>query len=333
MVELFRGKRVLFITTKNIDYIRNSQEIRFLNEYASDVKLVFSDKKGYLKRLPDIYHKLRNSNIDNVDIVFAGFAPQLLLPFFRKWKDKTIVVDFFISIYDTLVNDRKKLIKRGLAARFCHWLDSATLEKANVIVADTEADARFFTEEFIGTEKAINGIDPRFFVWYLEADRETYYTRTQNKPQCLKEKYVVLYFGSILPLQGVNVVLDAVKALRNEKRIFFQIIGPIPRKYHKPIQENVEYIEWLSQRELAEYIANADLCLAGHFSGTIDKAKRTIAGKTYIYQSMEKAMILGENPANRELFSEDSSTFFVEMGNAQNLAKKIMEIYRKNERF
>ena len=95
-------------------------------------------------------------------------------------------------------------------------------------------------------------------------------------------KYVVLYFGSVLPLQGVDVVLDAIKLLKNEKDIFFQVIGPISKKYSKPVQDNVEYIDWLEQKELAEYIANADLCLAGHFNGEIDKAKRTIPGKAYI---------------------------------------------------
>ena len=38
-------------------------------------------------------------------------------------------------------------------------------------------------------------------------------------------------------------------------------------------------------------------------------------------------MILGENPANRELYSEaDDKTYFVEMGNAGKLADKIREI-------
>lgn len=38
-------------------------------------------------------------------------------------------------------------------------------------------------------------------------------------------------------------------------------------------------MEWLSQQELADEIAGADLCLAGHFNADIDKAKRTIPGR------------------------------------------------------
>ena len=40
--ELIRGKRVVFVTTKNIDYIRNVQEIRFLEDYAGKLKLIYS---------------------------------------------------------------------------------------------------------------------------------------------------------------------------------------------------------------------------------------------------------------------------------------------------
>ena len=41
---------------------------------------------------------------------------------------------------------------------------------------------------------------------------------------------------------------------------------------------------------------------------------------------MKKPMILGENSANHELFREDETHFFVEMGDAGKLADKILEV-------
>ena len=84
----------------------------------------------------------------------------------------------------------------------------------------------------------------------------------------------------------------------------------------------MEYIDWLSQEELAEHIANADLCLAGHFNGEIDKAKRTIPGKAYIYEAMGKKMVLGDNEANREL-EKMRTHVMVQQGDSVALAKKI----------
>ena len=87
---------------------------------------------------------------------------------------------------------------------------------------------------------------------------------------------------------------------------------------------------WLSQEDLAKHIDFADLCLAGHFNASIEKAKRTIPGKAYIYRAMEKPMILGENSANHELYSQqEEGIYFVEMGSGEKLAEKICEIQKE----
>ena len=71
----------------------------------------------------------------------------------------------------------------------------------------------------------------------------------------------------------------------------------------------------------------ADLCLAGHFNKDIEKAKRTIPGKAYIYEAMNKPMILGDNEATRELYNESmKGIYFVEMGDAEALAERIKSI-------
>ena len=114
--------------------------------------------------------------------------------------------------------------------------------------------------------------------------------------------------------------------LKDRQDLHFYFVGPLKNKATVVQSENIEYFEWLSQPELAKYIGYADLCLAGHFHPTIAKAKRTIPGKAYIYEAMEKPMILGENPATHELYSEDDRHFFVEMGDAQKLADKILEV-------
>ena len=140
-------------------------------------------------------------------------------------------------------------------------------------------------------------------------------------------KHKILYFGSILNLQGVDVILEALKAFSGKENYQFYIIGPIPENMDKPELSNIKYINWLTQQELADYIANADLCLAGHFSGDISKAKRTIPGKAYIYEAMERPMILGDGPANHELFQEDDKHTFVEMGNPEALAQAIFKFF------
>lgn len=311
-------KKVLFITTKNIDYIRNTQEIRILKENAREVRLLYSDEKSYPKRILSIYGKLTKKKTDWADILFVGFAPQLVIPFLKfKGIRKPVIMDFFISVYDTLACDRKVLRRKGLLANACHKLDSFTLKKADHIIADTNAHAAYFIEEF--------GADPdKTETLYLEADETIYHSVEEVEDTDL---FIVLYFGSILPLQGVDIILSAIRLLKDEKEILFDMIGPIPDKYHKPEQDNVQYTEWLPQEELAKRIAAASLCLAGHFNVEIEKAHRTIPGKAYIYEKIGKPMVLGDSPANHEYFCSDERHKFVKMGNPKALADMILECF------
>lgn len=312
-----RKKSVLFVTTKNIDYIRNAQEIRFLEKYAGKLKLIYSNRENYAVRVLDVWWKLFVLGW-RYDVIFFGFAPQLAAPFFLKYRHKEIIIDFFISVYDTLINDRKKFSAHNPVARICHWVDAYVIQQADIVITDTKADAEYFIREFHGDRD-------KFRTVYLEADRSIYYPRKQHKRADLADKFVVLYFGSVLPLQGADLVLETIRRLKWERGIFFQVIGPVRKKYRAPIQDNVEYIDWLEQEELAVYIANADLCLAGHFNKTIDKAKRTIPGKAYIYSAMEKPMVLGDNKANRERYHDSDKVYWTEMGSAKALAEVIVK--------
>lgn len=317
--DIVKEKNVLFITTKNIDYIRNTQELRILRENASNIEIIASTKKNYFLRIFHVWSQITKKKIKSADVIFVGFEPQFVIPFLgNRFKNKPIVIDFFISVYDTMICDRQKFKDGGIIAKFAHWMDVKTIKTANHVITDTKAHAEYFEEEF-------DGDSSKFEVVYLEADKKIYYPRKQSKSETLKDRFVVLYFGSILPLQGVDVVLDAIRELKDCRKVYFDVIGPIPEKYQKPIQDNVRYTEWLPQEKLAERIANADLCLAGHFSGTINKAWRTIPGKAYIYEMMGKSMILGDSTANHELFREDEKHHFVEMGNKTSLSKAILE--------
>ena len=313
LVEQVAGKKVLFVSTKNLDYLRNTQEISLLRKHAARVTVIASPDKSYPKRLLTVYRSLLKTRMKDYDLSFIGFAPQLVLPFFCRLRQKPVIEDFFISLYDTLVQDRKKFSPGSFPAKFLKKLDEKTLSLGGRVITDTRAHSDYFVRDL--------GCDPgKTEVLYLEADTEIYH------PIPVKKKagatFHVLYFGSVLPLQGVDVVLDAVRLFRNDPSFTFELIGPL-KEGAAPQQENLACIPWLSQQELAEHIAQADLCLAGHFSASIDKAKRTIPGKAYIYRAMEKPMILGDTPANHELYTEDSRTFFTPPGNPEALAAAI----------
>lgn len=323
MIAKIKGKKVLFITTKRLDYMRNTQEIRMLQKHSDSYRIIGSTQKHYLPRLLKVYAKLFLTNVHSYDTVFIGFAPQLVLPlFFWKFRKKYCIIDFFVSIYDTFCNDRQLFTPAGLIGRFLHRLDCITIALADHVICDTRHHGDYFIEEFHANADKLQ-------LLYLEADPSIYYPMIHPKPKELRNKHTVLFFGSMLPLQGYTIILDAFLALRNHPDYFFYFIGPadVSLKNKAGTSGNIQLIDWLDQKDLAYHISLADLCIAGHFNDTIQKAWRTIPGKAYIYRAMNKPMILGNTPANHELYCSDPNTIYVPLGDSDALCCAIRSFF------
>ncbi len=370
--DFIRGKNVVFITVKNKDYIRVSQIERLLEENARNFAVISSEKKSPLSRMLEINSLIKGWDFSGVDVIIAGFLPQLIWKkvMFSAGRKKgadnasgemipVLVADFFLSLYDTIVLDRKLISENNPLTAKLKKMDKRVLEDADLVLTDTKADADFFSKEY-------NIKSDKFEVLYLEADsslireadtgfshktdKEDNYPGNNSKKEATSGTYKVLYFGTGLPLQGTDIVLEAFvkaaleqeKRLRerslkdgsddatNNKRLTFTYIGslkhvPLRVKNTAFARKDITIISWLSQEELYKEITSADLCLAGHFNPYIDKADRTIPGKAFIYEAFGKEMILADTVANHEVFAEDEKHIFVRRGSAAELAGCILE--------
>ncbi|MCR4754393.1 MAG: group 1 glycosyl transferase [Lachnospiraceae bacterium] len=325
-VEL-NNKRVLFVTTKNLDYIRNTQEINLLQKATDELTVIGSGSMSYPIRLIKVWCALFFASFRKYDVVFVGFAPQLIIPIFGKRMRRSkckIYEDFFVSLYDTMCCDRNKFRPDSLLGRWMHRIDERTLCAADRVICDTKAHGEFFVREFGVDEKLLS-------VLYLEANWEIYRIKGINREETVKRVLgsvddkapIVLFFGSVLPLQGADIVYEAMTKLVAVGGYTCIFVGP--RKNLKSISfcNDIYHINWLKQEDLAALIEVSDLCLAGHFNADIDKAKRTIPGKAFIYEVMGKTMILGESPANREYFTEDQRHLFVPMSDADAIVDAV----------
>ena len=124
----------------------------------------------------------------------------------------------------------------------------------------------------------------------------------------MEEKtYLVLFWGNMIPLQGVPYIRRAAELLWNEP-IEIQILGD-PK---------------VPQHELPDRIRKADICL-GIFGDT-DKATRVIPNKVYEAIAMKKAVISADTPAIRELFSDRENILLCKRASPESLAEKIKEL-------
>lgn len=310
-----RTKKILFLCGAKKSYVRNSLNLKVLKKIAKVIN-ISSDAKSYCHRIPLVLLRFIFC-FQKYDLVFVGFLGQVLMPFVKLRTKKPILFDAFISLYDTLCFDRKTFKPNSLIGKFAFWLDRKSCEWADIIITDTNAHTDYFSKTF-GIQR------DKFKTVYLGADADIFYPRNVQKNI---DKFIVFYYGSVLPLQGIDVILKAAKILERDKKIIFQLVGPVQKKYGKLIKaldpHNIEFIDWIPYKQLPDKIAKADICLGGHFSN-IDKAKRLISGKAYQFIAMKKPVILGDNPASKELFENRKNAILVEMGNPDALTQAIL---------
>lgn len=310
------NKKVLFICCGQKWYTRNEYIIELLNEQY-DTDIIASNKKTYLLRIIKVLYKFFfTKNKKKYDFIYVGFLAQALIPFVKLLYSGPITGDFFLSIYDTLCNDRKKINPKSIFGKIIYKYEKWILNMVNLVIVDCYASKKYF-------EKTFNCNKEKISVIYVLANKKLFYPMEDRGSQ--NKNLRVFFYGSCQPLHGVDTILKAAKLLEN-KKILFTMIGPIKKSYRDLVKKlnlsNVKFINWVKYNKLPYYIAHADICLGGHF-GKTEKAKRVIAGKTFQFASMKKAFILGDNEANNELFKNKKNCLMVKMHDEHSLAEAI----------
>ena len=138
-------------------------------------------------------------------------------------------------------------------------------------------------------------------------------------------------YTSFLRLHGVEQVLYAAQRLSDREDIAFTIAGAGARLAAMQLLardlglKNVSFPGWVPFDQLPSRIAEADLCLGGHFSD-VPKAARVISTKTYQFLAMGKPTIVADNPASREVFCHGEHVWMVPMGDPDALAGAIRRL-------
>jgi glycosyltransferase involved in cell wall biosynthesis len=312
--------KILFISGREPTYVRNAMILKGLERKGVGVVRCSDSSSSYAIRfMSNIINFLLNRN--DCDVVFVGFFGQPLVPFIRLFTTKPIILDAFLSAYDTMCFDRKTFRPNSLAGRFFFWLDKYSCRSSYKILLDTNAHIDYFVNTFdLRRDK--------FQKLLVGADESLFYPREIIKEE---NKFKVFYFATYHPLHGTEYIIQAAKKLERNREIEFKLIGKGPQS--KQIRtlarsmglQNVRFVDWVPYENLPFEIAKADICLGGHFSD-IEKARRVIAGKTYQFIAMKKPVIVGDCPGNRELFTNKQNALFVKMADADALANAVLEL-------
>jgi len=230
-----------------------------------------------------------------------------------------MLLDAYVSTYDTLCEDRCWFRPRSPMGRLAYWLDRKSCRSVDHALVDTDAHARYFVDTF-GVPR------DKFTTVYVGCDEALFYPR--HEPGRAERRIDVFYYGAFLPLHGTDVIIRAAALLRDRSDIRFRIGGDGKRRRHieRLIDEldlsNVELLGWIPLVQLPAYIGEATICLGGHFS-TVPKAARVIPIKVFQFVAMRKPTIVGDGPAVREIFAPGNHVCAVPMGSSDALATAV----------
>ncbi len=262
----------------------------------------------------------RRQDIGAVPLYLIGFNGQLdclLLRLLLRKERTPIALAPLVTLTETLVEDRGVFRPGSMRSRLAQWIDRASLSVPARIIMDTDAHSRYVVETF--------GVPPQHVAtWYLGAD--THVFAPTPLPDRAGPKRV-LFYGSFLPLHGVDVVLQAAALLKRRPDIEFTLVGDGPERQtmvaaaRAQALGQVRFLDWMPYPSLGQLVADADLCL-GVF-GTSTKAGMVIPNKVYQAAAARRPIITADTPAVREIFRHDDTAWLSPAGDSAALASAI----------
>jgi glycosyltransferase involved in cell wall biosynthesis len=237
------------------------------------------------------------------DAVVVGYPGHFDLAAARRAaRGAPVVFNPLVSLSDTFVADRERFAPGSLPARALERVDRRALRAADVVVADTQANAEFLGElaDLDRVETCFVGAEERLF---------------QPGPAA-REVTHVLFVGKLIPLHGLETILAAAEQLGD---VPFRVVGS--GQLEQVLQRrppNVEWIPWVEYERLPQELHAASVSL-GVF-GRSAKAARVIPNKVFQALATRRPVVTADTPAARELLVDGESALLVPPGDPDRLA-------------
>jgi glycosyltransferase involved in cell wall biosynthesis len=214
--------------------------------------------------------------------VYAPY-PAIFLLWWLSWVPRSarprVVADAYVSLWDSAFRDRSLGAAKRWPAQLARWFEGRALRAASMVFVDTTANRDWMVEEF--------GISPaRIHAVPLAIDERVFSGCAESGHRGCGESLRVVYLGTLVPLHGIEVVVDAVGQLAGDSAFKFTFVGDgqqaaaLERLVNEPQAGIAWSREWLSESGVAELLGQADLSF-GVFGGGA-KASRVLPLKVYL---------------------------------------------------
>jgi glycosyltransferase involved in cell wall biosynthesis len=259
----------------------------------------------YKKRNRDSKTSIRKLS-EACDLIFLPSFTHLDVPFIRRITKKLIVFDPLISRYLSKVFDYKTVWKYSPRAFKNYLKDKRAFNCSNLIIADTKSHKDYYTKQF--------GVAPaKIAVVYVGVHTGDFYPKTAERK--IGEKIKIGFYGSFIPLHGIEKIIAAAKLLEKRDDLEFMIYGDGPgfKKIHdmtvKLRLSNTILKGWVNYGSLNDVINDMDICL-GIFGDSL-KAELVIPNKIFHYAACRKPIITAETKGVKEIFENGKNIILI----------------------
>ena len=284
----------------------------------------------FWKRVIGAYWRLLRAHwrSDDYDIMLVGYPGQFdvyLGRILSWWRRKPMVLDILMSLY--LIAEERGLTQTSpVTGRIIFWLEKVGLKLPDLLIADTPEYREYYCQKY-------NLSPDRFQLVPLGVNDRIYYPRPDKHPP--NDYFRVIYYGTFIPLHGVETMIRAAAELRQHPTIRFDFYGdgqerPLAEKLARELElENVRFRGWIDKEKLPDEIAQSHLCL-GVF-GTTKQSRCTIQNKIWEGMMMQRPVITGDAETIREELTHKKHLYLVERANPHALAAGVLDIQRNPE--
>ncbi len=316
-----KSSELLVVRLGGKPYPRNSIVLDALRD-RFDVREIVCEPDARFKNL-SVLAGLWRARGHSKKILFL-FPAQIFFPvmaFCRYFLRMRVYVDAFISVYESAVHDRRAVKPMSIGAFRLFLLDFLAGRFAHVLLFDTGSSEKYFHSTFrprAARQTLPVCVDLPHIDSITPAPRDDAHRRFQ-----------VFFYGSYIPLQGIEYILAAADMLRDLQGVEFMLVGAGQTKPEmiKIAQAKslaaVRFLDAMPYEKLISMIKSADVCL-GIFGATA-KAAKVIPNKIIDYLACGRPTISGRNAELEACFADRQDIIYCRMGDAGDLASKIRE--------
>lgn len=224
------------------------------------------------------------------------------------------------------------VIKNPAIIRLAYGLERFLYARATHILVNSPAYKEYMVDKGIPANKIT-------FIPY-GADIQMFHPGVDGSPVReglgLKDKFIVLYSGTIGQAHDLYTVLRAAKRLADEPRVQIVLFGDGKERPNLETEaqrlglKNLRFAGVCPKKEIPAVISAADVCLA--ILQNIPMFRTTYPNKVFDYMASARPTVLVIDGVIREVIEASNGGVFVEPGNDELLAKTILELSRDPQR-